>query len=170
MLQYEERIVEELRPGCSRIELTGPSRRGIYEKRTDILCVSRTFKGIFEDPEYQFDGIRETVDALVRRRVLDWREPPPPGDARRYLLELIREEVPLTVHVIRPPAQWGVVMLVKTGPRDYVDRMITLAAERGYRYWNAGYFKSEGSTVLMPGERDVFRACGTPFVSPQQRR
>jgi len=171
----------------SRVELAGSIRR------------RRPYVGDLElvaeiDPERDFGATSRVKGALNAIGVT--RAPPterktgfpalaPWGD--RYLKGILRpagEPVQLDLFIVRPPAEWGVVFLIRTGSAGFSQSMVTrlhryeLKSDDGHivsvpehtvrgRGLISG--KSYGEVVPCRTEEDFFRLAHMPFIPPEER-
>lgn len=178
-----ERVVELLRDGCERIEVAGSIRRGAPDvKDIEIVCVPKWGRGLFD--ERAFDLLNETVRLRRREKRLQWRtrngglgapEPDDLNDRRYYALATYDETPwPVDVFAVRPPAQWGAIMAIRTGPAEYAQRLVTSAHRRQLKCENGRLVSlalaTTGQERATPDERDFIEACGMPYLPPNLRR
>jgi DNA polymerase/3'-5' exonuclease PolX len=100
----------------------------------------------------------------------------------------------LTVHGVAvdlfsvlPPASWGVIFAIRTGPEAFSRRLVTQRRKRGLlpdhlRVERGTIVFDEGPQSVIPGartmadgivvreERDVFALCGLDWIEPEERR
>lgn len=183
-----ELLVETLRPACERIEIAGSLRREKPEVRDiEIVAVPRfeTQGGddLWQTPR-EVDRLEELVVELVARRAIDARlVENHRGDGTTYsgfklgqaFKALVVAGIPLDLFIVRPPAQWGVIFGLRTGPGDWNTRLVTDCKSIGRRVaggqvevWTSS--TSSWQPVDTPEEADFFRALGQPWVSPADRR
>lgn len=195
-----ERIVDALREGCERIEIAGSVRRGApHVKDIEIVAVPKFRADLFGGTGD--DMLNETIRLRVREKLFDWRDPrakpdgedrkaPPINenklDDRRYYplwASGTRNRLdgddrstawPVDLFVVRPPAQWGAIMTIRTGPADYSQRLVTAAQKRNLRCSEGRLVSTLLATIgqerQTPEERDFIEACGMPYLPPDQRR
>jgi len=92
-------------------------------------------------------------------------------------------------YLVTPPAQWGVELLIRTGPNSENDKFsqwcVTNRAnggalpdgykQRHLAIWNVDQLDSkleprrDESPLLMPGEEDFLRFLGLPWIEPPAR-
>ena len=86
----------------------------------------------------------------------------------------------LDLFVVTPPAQWGVQMVIRTGPNkpenNFSQWMVTQRAKGGalpdgyYVKDGAVYNAREGmQAVSTPEEKDFFMLCGLEWMEPGER-
>lgn len=75
----------------------------------------------------------------------------------------------LDLFMVRPPAQWGVILAIRTGPADYSEWLVTEARRRGLRV-SGGQLLGKGDEPLpVPDEEAFYSALGLRYVSPELR-
>jgi len=94
------------------------------------------------------------------------------ADGLRYKRRLYRS-VAVDIFIVTPPAQWGVIFTLRTGPADFNTHIVTQRAHgglmpTGMRVAN-GQLWSHGELVSTPEEADYFQAIGLPTWDPQHR-
>ncbi|MDP3940636.1 MAG: hypothetical protein Q8R92_21185 [Deltaproteobacteria bacterium] len=104
---------------------------------------------------------------LVRRGML--ARPSKCGDRyRRYQVPALR--CPLDLFLCRPPAQWGLLLAIRTGPADFSRELMRAAARQRLRVFDCALHGQAGNVLLTPTEQDVFAALGWNDVPPEMRR
>lgn len=89
-------------------------------------------------------------------------------------------------YLVTPPAEWGVDLMIRTGPADFSQWMVTQkskggALPDGYRVKYAAVWKADQldeKDKVKPGQRPVemadelsyFKFCGLDYVEPLDRR
>jgi DNA polymerase/3'-5' exonuclease PolX len=72
---------------------------------------------------------------------------------------------------VLPPAQWGALFAVRTGPADFSQRLVTVCKHRGVDMRDGRLVaRGSGRDVATPEERDFFQACGLAYLEPWERR
>lgn len=84
--------------------------------------------------------------------------------------------------IVRPDRQWGPTMVLRTGPHEANELLVTQRQKRGILandlYWQDGSIwqltamdKTGGAPMRLdtPEETDVFNACGLPYIEPPDR-
>lgn len=178
-----ERVVDLLRDGCERIEVAGSIRRGARDvKDIEIVCVPKFSRGLFD--EMAFDQLNETVRLRRREKKLQWRtrtgamgapEPADLTDRRYYALATVEDDpFPIDVFAVRPPAQWGAIFAIRTGPAEYAQKLVTNAHKLQRKCVDGRLVSlalaTNGQELSTPDERDFIEACGMPYLPPNIRR
>jgi DNA polymerase (family 10) len=166
----------------TRAEVAGSVRRARPEVG-DIEVVAQI------DPERAF-GASSRISAALRAMGVV-RAPPitrkdgvevqaPWGD--RYMKGVFESgpggvTVQLDLFMVSPPAEWGVVYLIRTGSADFSHTMVTRIQNYGLRSESGhlvdtrrhGFKRGEHPTVPCPTEEEFFRLAQMPFIPPEQR-
>lgn len=182
------RLVDELAPGCERIEIAGSLRRRKPQVRDiEIVAVARIDQrqdGMFSTITHPVDALDEVLAELMAVGSLKAR----PVENHRadgsidvqfklgpaFKALLTGTDVPVDLFIVRPPASWGAIFAVRTGPGDWNTRLVTDCQAIGRRLregqveaWNGMIGRWE--VVPTPEEADFFRALGQDWLEPQDR-
>jgi DNA polymerase/3'-5' exonuclease PolX len=186
-LRVARDLVKELRPSCERIKIAGSLRRGKPEVHDIELVAVPTLRAV---PSGALWGGYETVDLLearltellfggyVRARPVENRRADGRVDVQTKLgpafKALIYRGIPVDLFVVRPPAQWGVIFALRTGPGDWNIELVTRCKEIGRRVaggqverWVSA--SSSWAPMPTPEEAHFFAAIGQPWVEPAER-
>lgn len=179
-------VVDMLREGCTRIEIAGSIRRESPDvKDIEVVVVPGHQADLFGGAA--FDLLNEVIRKRVREKRLVWRnvqtglygahEPEKLDGRKFYALGTVEQggdPWPIDVFCVRPPAQWGAIMAIRTGPADYSQRLVTQARQQMLKCEDGRLVSialmSCGAVRDTPEERDFIEACGLPFLPPTQRR
>jgi DNA polymerase/3'-5' exonuclease PolX len=84
------------------------------------------------------------------------------------------EDIQLDLFLNHPPAQWGVNKVLRTGPKEFSQWIVTVRKERGAMPSNC---RMEGAAVYlrndlipMPTEQDYLDFLGLGWIPPQDRK
>ena len=157
--------IKHLRPSVRRIAIAGSVRR--RKPRVgdiELLC----------EPEMQgdlLDGEIPLTDAVKHGlwQIGTWVR----GASRQMIITDLFDNpgVRLDVYLVWPPSQWGVQMLIRTGPRDFSQRAVTRLRSFGTPSENGRILDLKtGKTIDTPEEEDVFRLLKCPPIPPEKRR
>jgi DNA polymerase/3'-5' exonuclease PolX len=182
-LAYAEHVAAELRgllaPACERIEIAGSVRRRRMEvKDIELVAVPRIETRAGAD----LWGSSETVDALSwrlasladvlrPRAVVLHRADGTDVSSRRVgnaYQALEYAGMPIDLFIVRPPAEWGVLFALRTGPGDWNTKIVT-DCKRYFRRVSGGQVLHFGTVIPCPEERDFFAAVGQPWLDPWER-
>ena len=185
-LEVARQIVAELEPVCepARVKVAGSLRRRKPEVGDIEIVAAPAFRseGLWSD--VQVDVLEERLEQLAADGFLT---PRPVENHRRdgsidvqfkvgrsaKLLEA--QGIPVDLFVVRPPAQWGVIFALRTGPGDWNTRLVTECQAIGRRLRDGQVEAWDAATtrwlpIVTPEEPDFFRAVGQPWLEPQERR
>lgn len=165
-----------IRDMCERLEFAGSLRRHkSHVGDIEIVLVPRrikqtTLSGIpLLDVTQEYDLLEELLQQLrddgVIKRGRWW------GPRHKELFFL---DAPFDLYIVRPPAQWGVILTIRTGPAEFSRRLVTLQAHgglmpAGFKFKDGALWR-EGQVVATPEEEDVFRALGLKWIEPRERQ
>jgi hypothetical protein len=113
---------------------------------------------------YKANG-RMTLDDHVRRDGLRYKRFVHTEDARGVAIDLF---------IVTPPAQWAVIMALRTGPALYSQWLVTQRSRGGALHDDAyirdGAVWYDGEPLPMAEESDLFAFLGTPLLPPAERQ
>jgi DNA polymerase/3'-5' exonuclease PolX len=169
-----EMLAEALSPVCDRLEIAGSIRRRV-ERVKDIELVARP-KGIQVDllgyPRVdEMNDLERRIAGMLEDGKLVAREPRRLG--KRYkALELgpPRAAMAIDLFIVLPPAEFGALHAIRTGPAEYSKMLVTACQRRGLRCVEGRLVDAKGRTVETPTEFDFFRECGVAWIQPEERR
>jgi len=192
-LMIAQGLVERLRPACTRIEIAGSIRRGKADvKDIEIVAIPDLTplpppRPMFGQPRPQWH--KTALDKLVFELCLEgWMRPNMAGPKYKKLkIDLAHfgmkdEFVLLDLFLVTPPAEWGVQMVIRTGPADFSHWLVTRQSYGGampslYRVQDGAVWlgareekNPDPSTKLsMPEEMDFFEFLGLGWIEPGER-
>lgn len=168
-------LVATLAPACERVEVAGSVRR----RRPDIGDIelvavprfaTRPGLDLFRTPEH-VDLLEEMLVALRARGELVAHPERPAAGERYQRLYLPRPGIQIDVFIVRPPAQWGPIFTIRTGPADFSQRLVERLWAYGLQCVDGRVISSTtGETVACPEERDFFRLAHIAWCEPAERR
>jgi len=164
------RFLEAVAPFCERAEVAGSVRREallVGDIEVVIQPKIRQVPGLFGPME---------EDALAGFPWERWGQVVKDGPRYKRLLTprlLTSQGVGLDVFIVRPPAQWGVIYLIRTGPAAFSRWAVTPRRSGGglpshLRVHDGAVWDGE-SLIPMPTEADFFDLLGTGYIHPRER-
>ena len=171
-----------LAPACERVEVAGSIRRGRPDVGdVELVAVPRVTPGrpdLFGTPTEAIDELHALATELLAAGVLAHR---PDRNGRPAFGEKLKRvvfrgdagELPLDLFAVTPPAQFGVIFTVRTGPGAFSTRLVTArryggGMPEGFRVRDGALWDGE-RPVATPEEADLFAALGLPWLPPERR-
>jgi DNA polymerase/3'-5' exonuclease PolX len=175
-------LLEQLRPGCERIEIKGSLIRGKPDpKDIELLAIpiiqhvpniNDLFGGLEEQNllDYYLDSVyagREwDLDRVVKRNG--------PRYKRLRHVGFFTPPVPVCCDLFITTAdQWGAQAVIRTGPADFSHMLVTRALRLGMKQEDGRLWRThrDGTRTVLetPEEIDYFKALGMDYVAPELR-
>jgi DNA polymerase/3'-5' exonuclease PolX len=162
-----DKWVEMLSPACERIEIAGSIRRNKPEvKDIEIVCkpCMTRMVDMFEEPLVGVSLVDEFIVELNARLL---------KNGPRYKKIDTREGIMIDLFIVLPPAQWGVLFMLRTGPDDFSHWMVTQRRAGGalpsyYKVQDGSVWKGSRK-IEVPEEQDYFALLGMDYIEPGQR-
>jgi len=179
---YQARqLLAYLTPACERAEIAGSIRRGNADvKDIEIVCIpkprprpvfgdARPFKTELDALLYQMS---QTHSSQYELKAIKG------GDKYKQFL-LPKAGINLDLFICTPPAQFGVQFVIRTGPADFSQWVVTQRSKGGAL--PDGYYVKDGAvwrlslhgeadeSIEMPSERDFLEFLGIGWVDPSKR-
>lgn len=171
-------LVELLRPACLRIEVAGSIRRRKADVGDiELVAIPLVEQGhdMFGEPNCAYiDRLVILCSDLLNAGVLQQRVRTN-GRAwgTRYKAAAYCG-FPVDLFAVLPPAQFGVLFLLRTGPAEFSRRFVTSRRQGGMlpewaqvkdgALWHRG-----GRMIETPEEADVWRTLGVDPIAPEAR-
>ncbi len=188
-------LLELLRPYCAQIEIAGSLRRG---KETvgdaEIVAVPRYEERTIPGQLDLFGG--GTAATVERASVLDKRlvemiaagdlyrdRPHGPqkgcwGEKQKTLWTKVLDEgliyyLQVDLFIVTPPAQWGPIFTIRTGPEEFTGRTGLMAYINGQTKFQQIdgrlIVRATGEEIPTPTEQSYFETLGLPYIEPADR-
>jgi DNA polymerase (family 10) len=159
--RYADKIVAALQPMCERIAVAGSIRR----RRAVVNDIDL----VIEPKTGQVQNIKgrceETRAAVLMNGELNY-EVLLPGNIR---LDIFFAR-PVVEDLLDPkPANFGSILLCRTGSRDHNVWLIGEAKRRGVAWLPYEGVMRAGRIVAAETEEEIFRAIGVEYVKPEHR-
>lgn len=166
-----EKWVQLLTPACERIEIAGSIRRSQAEiGDIDIVCKPHTMTepDLFGQPievnfleEFIYNAAREDHATFLLN-----------GPKHKRLA--LPEGIKLELWIVRPPAEFGAIFLIRTGPEDFSHWIVTPRRIGGglpsYLREKDGALWRYDRKIPTPEEVDFFKAIGMEYIAPERRQ
>lgn len=178
--QVAAEVMALLSPYCDRLEIAGSIRR----RRPDVgdielLAVPKTTERVIDlfgdqvETENHLDDfmraqLAEAFPGFRHRH--DKNGYPAFGPRYKRLLYL---GYPLDLFSCLPPAQWGVLMAIRTGPAEFSRRLVTPRRRGGmlpdgYSIRDGQLWRSDVA-IHTPTEETLFGELGLDYIPPEER-
>ena len=156
--------VDALSPLMDRIQIAGSIRRHVPEvKDIEIVAAPKLVPtGLFGEPGYPFDEIRATCERIghVTKG----------GERYIQVADVMDSGMTLDLFLVHPPAEWGTIMAIRTGPAAYSQEAVTRIKGRLWRCQSGWIRDDRGERIPTPEEADFFEAAQMPLLPPEQRK
>ncbi len=154
-LEIADRIKEELRPHCERIEIAGSIRRKKPEVR-DIEIVVRP-------KSYGVGAYRSGIATVVDK----WEKVK--GELPcKYTQRILPEGIKLDLF-FATKQNWGLIYAIRTGSTEFSHKVLAIGwCKKGYKSIK-GMLHKEGEPIEVREEIDLFNLIGIDYVEPEQR-
>ena len=186
-LQVANELVKYLGSTCSRIEIGGSVRRGKPEVK-DIEIVAIPDLRPVPPPRLEFGKpIPKKHETMLDAMLWEMKQSGAifmEKDGPRYKKFILRDAgISVDLFLVLPPAQWGVQMVIRTGPFDFSHWLVTRKSKGGalpndyivedgvvgLRVKNAKNEDSREGEIEMPEEIDFLNFCGVGWIDPGKR-
>lgn len=167
-------LIRSMQPHCARIATAGSVRRRCPEVR-DLEIVAIPIWG--ERPAAQLD-LFSGADTEPANRLFDEWTPPYPHtwtkghkpEGRYWQAQLQTPSGPLQLDLfLTSPERWGIIYVIRTGPRDFSKALMIHAKSIGMRVDEGNLWDHAGCAIPTPEEANVFAELGLEYVEPQHR-
>lgn len=149
------KVLEQLRPFCSRIEIAGSIRR----KKADcgdveIVAIPKPYEiGLFQN------GIANVVNQWEKVR----------GELPcKYTQRILPSGIKLDLFFAEEE-NWGLKFAIRTGSADYSYKILAKGWVRQGFKSDEGYLFKDGEKYEIREEEDLFKLIGVPYVEPENR-
>jgi hypothetical protein len=188
--QIAERLVLNLQDTCERIEPAGSFRRRKADcGDLEIVCIpkpgaprpefgqKRIFTSFLDLALYRLE-----CDGFLGRRIKDGPKYKQINIRTESFGIIHATEFKLDLFIVTPPAQWGPIFTIRTGPEDFGHWIVTPGAGGmpvGYIEHQGSVYPGErvngearitGEAIPMPEEIDFLKFCGQPWIDPWDRK
>lgn len=162
---------DELEPFCERIEIAGSvRRRKPLVKDIEMVAIPKLEirRNLFGEEMERVNRMEEIFPEMRANGCVFSKN----GERYKQIYSPL-DELVLDLFIVLPPAQWGVIFTIRTGPADFSRKIVTQRSKGGLLpddYWVANGCAANGDGVVpMPEETDFFRLLGIDFISPELR-
>lgn len=159
--------MERLRPYCEKGPMLAGSVRRLKPQVGDIELVAipalEPIPDLFGAPRYS----HAVYDAAARLGRVE-------KGGTRQIVVVLPEGIKLDFYLVLPPAQFGVIYTIRTGPRDFSKWVVTKRQKGGAlpsyaKVRDGGVYVSD-ELIPMPEEKDFFDFLDLGWVEPKFRK
>lgn len=178
-VQLKNELVNILRPHVARIASAGSIRRNEAVVWDIELLAEPTMvplprpRSLFDtEPPEMVSALDRFAAALPEKGdlVLD---PVQKRNGPRYKRLRYRQTVAVDLFIVLPPAQWGALLAIRTGDREFSHVLVTKRSEGGampdHLAQREGALWHGTKLIQTPTEAEYFAALGLPEWPPSQR-
>lgn len=170
-------LANDLAPACERIEIAGGLRRRKPDVHDlELLAIPKLLtmpvSNLFGTDQVDYNPLDDYLADLVDMGRL---EPGTKNGPRYKQFKVLPSQIALDVFIVLPPAQWGVIKAIRTGPAHYSHWLVT-RQERGGALPNHLRVKDgairplyDDLVVETPTEESFFEVLGIPMPDPADR-
>jgi len=172
-----------LEPACERIAIAGSIRREAPDAGdVELVAISKTrferdASVLFGEP-IETAVVQEHMRTLAAAGILTLDGFDAPAQGERYTkARHVATGLQVDIFTVRPPAQWGVIYLIRTGPASFSREFVAGARRRGFHVGGGALHRGglgcgaiACEVIDTPEEADVFRAIGLRYIAPEDRR
>jgi len=177
VIPVAETLAACLTPVCEQVSIAGSLRRKkpqVGDMEIVARPILREVKDMFNVVvDYIPKGLDEVLCALVRANVLL------PGDKNGPRYKQFEVQIPhrgrikLDLFLVLPPAQWGVIVMQRTGAAEFSKCLVTQRNKGGllppHLHVEDGAIWEGDKMIETPAEEDVFKICGLKWMEPEFR-
>lgn len=184
-IRRAELLVEDMRPHCERVVVAGSIRRHKTDgiKDVEIVAIPRwesARAGLFAEDVTKENALWKWAQ---ERSVVEWIKPgktdPEKAEIKpdgKYWRGLFGDGIKLDLFLCTP-VNWGIILMIRTGPSDYSRKMVTLKSLGGWlkdeleiRVRDGHVQKLDGTIIPTTEEADVYKLWKYKFVEPEDRK
>jgi len=165
MLSLALPVVELLRPHCARIEIAGSLRRQKAEiGDIEIVASPKSYVPDLLGEPTETHSLDTFEWATLGKLTLN-------GHKQKKII--LPGDVQIDLFIVTPPAQWGVIFLLRTGSDKFSRRFVTHKSFGGCM--PAAYRMQDGAIwcgnrlIETPDERDLFKLFNMRYIPPVAR-
>lgn len=169
-----------LAPACEQIIIAGSIRRAQpHPNDIEIVCIpKRTPPPTFGQPLPQEPLSEKLLQLEQAGHLILWGKD---GPRQKCYMVVLRHEpqnggglgIRLDLFIVRPPATWGVILAIRTGPAEYAHWFVTKAENGGglpndLRVEHGALWHGD-EQIPTPSEEAFFGAIGEKYRQPARR-
>lgn len=169
-------LLEKLQPACKRVSVAGSIRR----RKPRVGDIEIVAEPILQGAPSLFDQQQISIEIALDEMVQSGRLKRGEKDGERYKRLYVwsplgdgGDWLKVDLFIVRPPAQWGVIMAIRTGPAEFSKWLVTDVRQGGARCYDMkfenGALWRNGAVIETPDEGVLFQELGLKWVEPWNR-
>lgn len=174
-------ILEHIAPFCERAEIAGSVRRGKADvKDIEIVCIPKPRgRPSFGDAKPFKTELDALLYSLCNSAASPLRMKALKGGDKYKQFHIPKAGVNLDLFIVTPPAQWGVQFVIRTGPAEFSQWVVTQARKGGAlpdhcKVDQGAVWRTAGDSMWevlpTPEEQDFFNLLHLDWKEPGERR
>lgn len=169
-------LADDLAPACERIEIAGGLRRRKPDVHDlELLAIPKVFPVVLNLLGEATEDYFPLDDYLADLVELGKLAPGTKNGRRFKQYKVLPSGIFLDLFIVLPPAQWGVIKAIRTGPAHYSHWLVT-RKDRGGALPNHLRVKDgairplyDDLVIETPTEESFFEVLGIPMPDPVDR-
>lgn len=161
-------VGNHLAPLCARLEIVGSVRR-LKPDVHDIELLARPKM----EPRFDLWGEKVGEHSLLNDRSVFEELGEILKAGPRYVQVALKDGINLDLFIQLPPADWGVLSVIRTGPADFSKWVVTNRSKGGalHNGWRCedGVIRAENVTFNFPEELDFLKWLNLGWLEPWER-
>jgi DNA polymerase/3'-5' exonuclease PolX len=170
-LEAAKQVRKALLPACEKIVIAGSLRRQKADVRDIELVAQIKTGGLFDDAP-DTAAFEVAISSAVNKGVIAW-DTQHRANGEKYKRFTV-PELDIAVDLfIATPANFGNILVIRTGNSDFSEKLVTKFAFGGLMpddlRQGDGYLFRDGVRLECPTELAFFTALGLPVLDPAER-
>ena len=170
-------LVQRMRPACYKIEIAGSIRRRkpvVHDIEIVVEPFVDALPNLLGDAAVYHSRLDDVLADLLEEGVLHWFAGAKVGERMKQFHALEANGIKVDLFVVRPPAQWGSIFAIRTGPAHYSHWLVTPRRQGGampsHLVQRDGGLYEDDRLIETPSEESFFQALQIwPAPEPWER-
>jgi len=162
-------LIRLLEPCCEKIEIAGSIRRQKKEvKDIEIVVLPKDKIGGYAGREGERMLSKKLAFLEDKSRIRMIKN----GEKYKQFMLTKRdgkELISVDLFIVTPPAQWGVIYAIRTGPASFSKWLVSYRKPQGYKFKDGVLINPIGEKLTTPTEKSLFNTLGTGFIPVEKR-
>lgn len=162
-------LIRLLEPYCEKIEIAGSIRRKKKEvKDIEIVALPKDKIGSYAGREGERMLVKKLAFLESKSRIRMIKN----GEKYKQFMLVKRNGVELIkvdLFIVTPPAQWGVIFAIRTGPASFSKWLVSYRKPQGYTFKDGVLHNPIGEKLSTSTEESLFNTLGMDFIPVENR-